>query len=305
MTPGLSVVIVSYRSRGPLARCLESLAACRTALPLQVVVVDNASGDGTLEWLAQGWPWVEVFANAENLGFTRGVNQGFARAGADRILMLNPDCEVDSAALVRLIAALDADPGLAAVAPALLDSDGRVARSCGRLPGLWTLLCDHLGLAQRFPGSPLFGRYKYGGRAMESLGRVAWASGAALLVARAAWERLGGLDERIFMYMEEVDWCRRAAVAGYGVRFVPEARVLHVGQQSARHAPGASYLHNLRSRVYYFRKHHGRFAALAVKGVLCASLALKWCLTAARRATRPAASIYRAGFEAVWSASWR
>ncbi len=305
MIPTLSVIVVSYRSRAPLERCLASLRECRSGLALEIVVVDNASGDGTVEWLARECPWVTVVANPDNAGFTRAVNQGMAIARARRVLLLNPDCEVGAVALRWLLAALATDPALAAVAPVLLDEQGRVARSCGRFPDLWTLLCDHLGLARRFPESPLFGAYKYGGRPPESLGTVGWASGAALLVRRAAWDHIGGLDERIFMYMEEVDWCRRAWQAGYRVRLVPEARIVHVGQQSARQAAAATYLHNLRSRVYYFGKHHGTLAALAAKGILALSLALKWCATAPRRATRPVAETYRAGLGAVWGAAWR
>jgi GT2 family glycosyltransferase len=298
----MSIVIVSYRSREPLDRCLESIAACRERLPLQVVVVDNASGDGTVEWLRATHPWVETIASAENGGFTRGVNQGVARARGTSVLVLNPDCEVSPEALERLGAALAADPSLAAVAPALLDGQGRTARSCGRFPTLWTLLCDHFGLAQRFHDSAWLGAYKYGGRPMDSLDRVDWASGAALLVSRARWDEIGGLDERIFMYMEEVDWCLRAAQAGHGVRFVPQAKIVHMGQQSSRQAPGETYLHNLRSRVHYFRKHHGVAAALVAKAILCASLAAKWTVAAAPAADRPAARVYRAGIEAVWAA---
>jgi N-acetylglucosaminyl-diphospho-decaprenol L-rhamnosyltransferase len=302
MIPSLSVVIVSYRSREPLVACLESLADCRAGLPLEVIVVDNASGDGTADWLRSACPWVETIASPVNGGFTRGVNLGVGRARAETVLVLNPDCVVTPEALARLMHELEADPSLAAVAPALDDGRGHLARSCGRFPTLWTLFCDHLGLAQRFPGSPTFGGYKYGGRAMESLARVDWASGAALMVPRARWDAIGGLDEQIFMYMEEVDWCRRAARAGHGVRFVPDARIIHVGQQSSRLVPGETYLHNLRSRVYYFRKHHGVLAAGLAKGILCASLVCKWAATAARAAGDPAARVYAAGIEAVWAA---
>jgi len=104
------------------------------------------------------------------------------------------------------------------------------------------------------------------------------------------------------MYMEEVDWCRRAAKAGHAVRFVPDARIIHVGQQSSRLVPGETYLHNLRSRVYYFRKHHGVIAAWLAKAILCASLVCKWAATAARAAGDPAARVYAAGIEAVWAA---
>src|SRR5206468_12000051 len=137
--------------------------------------------------------------------------QGLERARGDHLLVLNPDCEIGPGALERLIRTLEAGPDLAAAAPKLIDGAGVVARSCGRFPDLWTLLCDHLGMAQARPESRWFGSHKYGGWAMESLDRVDWASGAARLIPRPAFERVGGLDESILMYMAEVDWCRRAA----------------------------------------------------------------------------------------------
>lgn len=302
MSPRVSVVIVSYRSRDALEPCLDSLATCAAHLPLEVVVVDNASGDGTVEWLHAHRPEVQVIANTDNRGFTRGVNQGLERARGDHLFVLNPDCEVTPEALERLIAALEASRGLAAVAPLLVDGSGHVARSCGRFPDMWTLFCDHLGLAQLFPDSPLFGRYKYGEREMTDLDRVEWASGAALLIPRHAYQEVGGLDEKIFMYMEEVDWCRRAARAGLHVRFVPGARILHHGQRSSRQVPGQTYLHNLRSRVYYFRKHHGPAAAAIAKGILLASLATKWLVTGLKHSGGEVARVYAAGLQAVWAA---
>lgn len=300
--PRVSVVIVSFRSREPLGRCLESLERCRAALALEAIVVDNASGDGTVEWVGHAHPWVETIANPANEGFTRGVNRGVARARGDAVLVLNPDCEVAPGALEILLAALERDPALAAVAPALPGDDGAAARSCGRFPSLWWLACDHLGLAAAFPHTALFGGYKYGERPMASLSDVRWASGAALLIPIRVWHEVGGLDENIFMYMEEVDWCRRAAARGLRVRYVPGAVVRHAGGQSSRQVPGETYLHNLRSRVYYFRKHLGPGAALAAKAILAASLALKWAVSLPAHSRRVVTRVYAAGLAAVWAA---
>jgi GT2 family glycosyltransferase len=301
----VSVVIVSFHSRDTLPGCLDSIERNAGGVPFEVIVVDNASRDGTVEWLAATRPNLRVIENADNAGFTRAVNQGLACARGDALFVLNPDCELLPGALGRLRGALRAEPNVAAVAPALVDARGRVARSCGRFPNLWTLIADHFGLASALPGSAVFGGYKYGGRDMDSLGLVGWASGAALMIARTAYERIGGLDERIFMYLEEVDWCRRVAAAGLVVRYEPSARVVHVGQQSSRHVPHQVYLHNLRSRVYYFRKHHGPASALAAKAILYVSLALKWIVSRLSPARREAAAVYAAGLAAVWTAAWR
>jgi GT2 family glycosyltransferase len=302
MTPRVSVVIVSYRSRAALEACLQSLTECARPVPLEVIVVDNASQDGTWQWVAARHPRVRLIANPDNRGFTRGVNQAVAAARAETLLLLNPDCELRPEALIAWERALADRPRAAAVAPVLVDGDGRVARSCGRFPDLWTLACDHLGLARAFPGSTWFGGYKYGGRPVERLDRVDWASGAALLIPRAAWRAIGGLDEQLFMYMEEVDWCRRAARLGWEVRVAPEVRVVHVGQQSSMQAPAESYLHNLRSRVVYFRKHFGGRAARAAQLILLASLALKWAVSRLGRRASEWARVYSAGMGVVWAA---
>jgi GT2 family glycosyltransferase len=300
--PRVSVVLVGYRSRGVLPACLESLARCARRVPLEVVLVDNGSEDGTAEWLAASWPGVRVLANPDNRGFTRGVNQGLAVALAPSLLLLNPDCRIEPDDLERLLAAAADDPALAAVAPMLVDERGVPVRSCGRFPSLWSLCCEHLGLARWFPESRVFGAYKYGGVALADLDRVDWGSGAALLLSRRAYQSLGGLDERIFMYMEEVDWCRRARLAGLEVRFVPGARVVHTGQHAARQVREASYLHNLRSRVYYFRKHHGHGTAAVAKAILATSLLGKWLATRIGASHAGEPRVYARGLEAVWAA---
>jgi len=304
MNPLVSIVIVGYHSKDALGPCLDSIER-HAGAPCEVIVVDNSSDDGTVEWLASAHPAVRVVANAENAGFTRAVNQGLALARGDALFVLNPDCELLPDALPRLLDTLRTGRGVGAVAPALVDTHGRVARSCGRFPDLWTLLCDHFGLASAFPTSPLFGRYKYGERSQGSLELVGWASGAALLVSRRAYSEIGGLDERIFMYMEEVDWCRRAVLHGFGIRYVPGARIVHVGQLSSRRVPGQTYLHNLRSRVYYFRKHHGPAAAWTARAILLTSCATKWLASRLSRAPREASAIYAAGIGAMREAAWR
>lgn len=299
MRPRVSAVIVSYRSREALAQCLPSLAACREQVALEVIVVDNASGDDTVPWIRAQHPWVHVIENAENEGYACGVDRGVEHATGSVLLVLNPDCVVPRHSLERLVGALEADSRLAAVAPTLLDDTGRVARSCGRFPTLWSLVCDHLGPARLLPNSALFGSYKYGERPMESLRDVDWASGAALLIRRSAWDKIGELDRNIFMYMEEVEWCRRAVACGYSVRYVPEARFVHYGQRSSSQVPTPTYLHNLRSRVYYFRKHHGRWAAEGARAVLIVSLIAKWVVTALRGGFKRA-QVYALGMRAVW-----
>ena len=299
MTPRVSALIVSYRSRDALDHCLPSLAACRERIPLETIVVDNASADGTAEWIQAHHPWVQVITSERNEGYACGVDRAAEHAHGAALLVLNPDCVVSAPGLERLLRALDSQPDLAAAAPALCDDHGVVARSCGRFPSLWSLMCDHLGPARWWPSTAAFGGYKYGEQPMAALRQVDWASGAALLIPRGAWERVGEFDRGIFMYMEEVDWCLRAAASGLLVRYVPEAQFVHSGQRSSSQALTRSYLHNLRARVYYFRKHHGRGAAEAARAVLLVSLVAKWLVTCLRQGAR-AAKVYALGMRAVW-----
>ena len=300
MRPRLSVVIVTFHSQDALAECLASLDA--VTLPHERIVVDNASGDGIVEWLRAHRPEVCVIENPDNRGFARAVNQGLEQATGETVLLLNPDCRVTREGIERLLETLGDDRSLGAAAPRLVDDHGAPARSCGRFPSLWTLFCEHLGLSASFPDQPLFAGYKYAGVPLERIRDVGWASGAALLLARHALERIGGLDGRFFMYMEEVDWCLRARRAGLGVRYVPEVAFVHTGQHAAPHAGGRTYLYNLHSRVAYFRKHHGPLAAWFAKGILAGSLTIKWVLArlGAARAADP--GVYARGLEALWAA---
>jgi len=331
--PRISVVIVVSGSHQPLMRCLDALEQCRDRVALEAIVVDHSPDDacaepdtpdhaprgaplravpgfaGCASVVRTRFPWVEVVDGAESRGYTFGVNRGFSRARAPAVLMLSPDCRVTSESLERLIRAMACEPELAAAAPALPDRHGIPARSYGRFPGLWALVCDQFGLARAFPDSPLFGRHRYGGRGFETLGYLDWASGAALLIPLALWRKLGGLDENLLVSMEDVDWCRRAAAAGHRVRYVPAARVTHFGRESARSIPEDAYLQHLRSRVYYFRKHHGAATALAARAILSAGLMVRLVAAAllpGARTAEPAngprpARVYAAGLGVVWA----
>ena len=199
-----------------LESCLGALERCRERVPLDAVVVASR-GDAAVQDLSR-WSWVEVIAASEDARFTHAANVGFAHARGDTILLLDPACRVSPDALERLVRALRSEPGVAAVAPALLDSLGLPQRSCGRLPGLWSLACDHLGLAAALPEWGLFGGYTYGGRRLETLEHVGWASSAALLVPRVVWEKVGGFDERIVVCMEDRAPCALRAGRARAVR---------------------------------------------------------------------------------------
>lgn len=247
----IAAIIVSYNTRPLLLEALRSLEDSRCD---RVVVVDNSSTDGSPDAVALAFPWVSLIRSERNLGFAAGVNQGVQAAGdAEALLLLNPDARLTPGALDQLSAWLRSHPRAAAVGAALVYGDGRPQESAFRFPGLTQVFLD-LFPVPRLASSRLNGRY--GPRTLPF--RVDHPLGACLLIRRAAWEDVGPLDERFFMYVEEVDWCRRAKARGWEVWSHPAAVAVHLAAQSTGQRPDAMFVALWRSRLRYYAKHHGR-----------------------------------------------
>ncbi len=262
----LSVVIVSWNVRELLLRCLASVhAGLSEGLTGEVFVVDNASSDGSAAAVAEAFPAVQVLANADNVGFVRANNQAIVRCRGRHVLLLNPDTEMREGALGRLVAALEADRQLGAVGPRLLYADGTVQPSRRRFPTLATALVESTVLQRLFARSAIVRRFYVADRADDEEQDVDWLVGACLLVRRAAIERVGLLDERFFMYSEELDLCRRLRAAGWRVRYLPAAEVVHYEAKSSEQAPVARHVHFHESRCRYFGKYQGSLAEKVVR----------------------------------------
>jgi N-acetylglucosaminyl-diphospho-decaprenol L-rhamnosyltransferase len=267
----LSVIVVSWNVSNLLRCCLRSLHQSLGAGPLrwEVIVVDNASADDTVPMVRAEFPGVRLLVNEENPGFSAANNQGMAAGRGRYFLLLNPDTEVldDGAAL--LVAFADANPDVGVAGPMLLNPDGSVQPSRRRLPTLATAVFESTWL-ERWAPRGVLARYYVGDRPDDELQDVDWVSGAALLARRSAVEQVGGMDERYFMYWEELDWCRRLGEAGWRVSYVPQARIVHRGGGSSEQVSAQRHIHFQRSKLLYFRKHHGRAAAAFLRTyVLC------------------------------------
>jgi N-acetylglucosaminyl-diphospho-decaprenol L-rhamnosyltransferase len=261
------VVIPTWRARDLLARCLSALRADPS--PKQVIVVDNASADGSLASLA-GLP-VETLALARNGGFAHGCNAGWREGAAPYVLFLNPDARIAPASLRTLVAALDADPGIGAAAPRIHDAGGALDHSQRRHPRLRSTYARALFLHRLFPGASWTDELVRTEAEYDRPGRPDWVSGACVLVRRTVLEALGGFDERFFMYCEDIDLCRRIAEAGWELAYEPRARVVHAGGASAPRTGLVPVL--AASRILYADKHHGRLrAALERAGVALEAL---------------------------------
>jgi hypothetical protein len=276
----LSVVIVSWNVRSLLRRCLASIynsVALPTAggephgtLDVEVIVVDNASSDDSVDMVRQTFPQVHLVANSTNLGFPTANNQGIRRAGGRYVLLLNPDTEVVGDALGQMISFADEHPDVGMVGPQLLNADGTVQSSRRRFPTLATAMVEStwLQLAVTSLGSlplsrllttpirRLLDRYYVADRPDGVVQDVDWVTGAAMFSRREAIDDVGEMDEAYFMYSEELDWCRRFREAGWRIVYFPEAQIIHHVGKSSEQVTVARHIHFQTSKVRYFRKHH-------------------------------------------------
>jgi N-acetylglucosaminyl-diphospho-decaprenol L-rhamnosyltransferase len=255
----LSVVVVNWNAGGALGRCLASIyASTPWSGALEVLLVDNASTDRSQTRAAREYPGLKVLQNAENRGFARGVNQGLAQATGELILLLNPDVVLAPSTISLLADFMTQHPSAAVVGPKLLNADGTVQASARRDPSPWTgLFGRDAPLTRLFPNNPVSRREL---PALEHAGagplEVDWISGACLLVRRAAYERVGLMDERFFLFWEDADWCLRFRRAGWKVHYLPSAVGTHrVGVSRARR-PIRSAIDFHRSAYRFYRKHH-------------------------------------------------
>ncbi len=273
----LSVIVVSWNVRDLLRRCLQSiLAAVDGSAPprtLEILVVDNASADGSAAMVQAEFPTVRLIANDRNRGFTAANNQGLAASQGRYLLLLNPDAELLDGALAEMVGCMEAHPEAGVLGPQLLYPDGSVQSSRRRFPTVATALVESTVIQEWWRDNRVLRRY-YMLDPPPPPGEpqpVDWLVGACLLVRRAAYEQVGGLDEGFFMYSEELDWCRRIKGAGWQVLYLPTARVIHHEGKSSEQVVPARHIHFQSSKVRYFRKHHGRLTAELLRGFLLAT----------------------------------
>jgi len=257
----LSVIIVNWNTRELLERCLCSVYRTETALQAEVIVVDNASGDGSVEMVASRYPEAILIANPENRGFARANNQAMERATGDYLLLLNPDTEVLGHALSEMIEYADQHPEVAVVGPHLLNPDGSVQSSRRRFPTPATAFLESTVLQRWVPNHAALRRYYLLDRSDSEVQEVDWLVGACLLVRADAARQVGPMDEGYFMYSEELDWCKRFAAKGWKLVYTPTAQVVHFGGQSSDQDVYGRHIQFQYSKGRYFEKYHGSFFA--------------------------------------------
>ncbi|MCC7007461.1 MAG: glycosyltransferase family 2 protein [Acidobacteria bacterium] len=252
MTPTADVLIVSYNTREDLGRCLASLHEHPPRHLARTIVIDNASTDGSVEDVGQRWPDVEIIALERNAGFAAANNAGIRRATAPLVLLLNSDTVVAAGAIDRLVERLEATRAVAA-GPRLIDGRGRPEVSFGPMLSPWGEALQMLRVRLARAGSPAAQRYIDRLVARERV--VDWVSGACLLVRRAAAIDAGLLDERYFMYEEDVDFCAALRARGGSVLFTPASEIVHLRGRSAARAGAAMRRVYDRSHLAFYEKH--------------------------------------------------
>ncbi len=256
----LSIVIVSFNAAADLVRCLESLHEAPPSTRHDVVVVDNASTDGGPEVVRRRWPSVQVVPLRTNTGFAAGTNAGIRATRGELLLLLNSDTIVPPGAIDALIARLAAHPDAAVAGPRLVNAAGRPELSFGPM-------ISPLGeLRQKIEGRLASGQTgpveRWIERKTNEEAFVDWVSGACLLVSRTDAESVGLLDERFFLYTEDVDFCAALRARGRRILFTPAAQITHLRGRSRATAPDRMNAAYRRSQIAFYEKHHPRWAPI-------------------------------------------
>lgn len=260
----ISIVIVSWNTRDLLIACLESVFQHPPAAEFEVRVVDNGSTDGTQTILAQQFPKVKLIQNQENVGFARANNQAIKQCHSEFILLLNPDTEVKENALQILLDYMRQHTTVGAVGPKTLNPDGSFQTSAypelTLFGELWRLL--HLDTLKPIG---VYRQIKWDDRLIRPVDNLL---GACILLRVAALARVGLLDERFYMYTEEIDLCHRLKLDNWQIIWNPNAHIIHYGGQSTQQIATKMFLTLYQTKWMYFKKHHGTMTSIIYKSIL-------------------------------------
>jgi GT2 family glycosyltransferase len=283
--PQLSICIVSLNAKAYLRDCLDSIYKNCAHITFEIIVVDNGSTDNTIDMLTQDYPEVRTIINKTNTGFTRPNNQAMQIARAtDYILLLNPDTLIPENSLENLVDFANAHPQAGIVGPKVLNRDGSFQTHCKRGEGRpWDTFSYFLGLAKRYPKSKKFSGYLLTYLDENQVNEVPSISGCCMLIRKKLIEAIGGLDEDLFAYQEDTEYCVRARKAGWQVFYAPVAEITHFGGRGgSRTQPLRAIFEWHRSYFIYYNKHLAAdyffllnwFYYLVMAFKLCASLAI-------------------------------
>ena len=264
----LSVVIVAWNAKHYLDLCLDSLAKAPPRRSMEVLVVDNASADDTVEMVESKYPWVKLIKSKDNLGFSKGNNLAIRQCRGRFIALVNPDVIVFPGCLDALADFLDQNPKVGDVGPRVFNPDMTQQSTCRRFPTLWNNFCSATHLESIFKGRRFFaGEHMFYFSHDRTLA-VDVIVGCFSMIRRETFDEVGLLDEDLFMYGDDVDWCRRARNAGWQVMFYPGAQAIHDRGKTTAPFPAHFAVAQQRSVLHYWTKHHTFFGVLGIRCIM-------------------------------------
>jgi len=258
----ISVIIVSWNAKKYLLDCLHSIVPELSNVQAEIIVVDNASSDGSPELVEKQFPKINLICNKENLGFAKANNIALEKSTGKYICLINSDVVIKEKCFDVLISYMDSHPDVGMMGPQILDTTGNIQRSCMQLPTLWNTFCTAIVLDKLFPQCRLFGGKEMTYWNHDSLQEVDVINGCFWIIRREALDQVGYLDGNFFMYGEDIDWCKRFQEKGWKIIFSPEAQAIHYGGASSSNDPVRFYIEMNRANLQYYRKHYKKFSQI-------------------------------------------
>ena len=268
----LSIIVVSWNVIDLLQACLQSIAdsdvsfnqATNDKLNIEVIVVDSASDDNTIQMVKTDFPFVRLLPQSENVGFTKGNNIGLEVANGRHLLLLNPDTEIIGDALQQMVKYLDQEQEVGIVGPHTLNTDGSTQSSRRHFPTIALAFFESTWL-QHFAPKSMLDHFYVATQSDNGVYDVDWVQGSALMARREVYEQIGGLDTGYIMFSEELDWCKRAKNANWRVVYDGQAQITHHGGKSTEQVVANKHIYFQQSKLRYFRKFHGRSIAFVLR----------------------------------------
>ena len=290
----LTVLIVSYNAKIQLKHCLQSLYNQTSHRPIEVIVVDNASTDGSLPMVIRDFPEVVAIASPDNFGFSGGNNLGMREAKGEYVLLLNNDAFVNSGAVDTMLGIMKEKPDVGVLGPLLRNEDGSVQISYGDMINFRAQAIQKLVSTFYERGNRIFRAYIE--KRSKQVDFPDWVSGACMMLRTELLDKVGYFDDCFFMYNEDVDYCERVRRAGYRVLYTPDAEVTHLRGKSTETNREKANFEYRRSQLYFYKKHYGRGKVRLLKVYLLFKIGAKWVL--GKRAQR---HLQQMLFDLVWN----
>jgi GT2 family glycosyltransferase len=293
----VSVLVVSHNCLGPLVTCLASLEEERDSVPIEVILVDNASSDGTVKAVSQRFSWVRVIGNPGNTGFAHAANQAIDLAAGEYLLVLNPDTTLRPGSISAAVEELERHPDVGMLTCKLVRPDGSFDHACKRgFPSVASAFYYFVGLSRLLPRSPRFAHYTAGHLDRDTANLVDAVSGAFMLVRRTAADEVGTMDERYWLYAEDLDWCHRFWERGWKILYWPHVEVTHIKGASAGDHRSWKLNHAFHRSIWlFYAKHHADRHSPFVSALVWLGIWTKFWISATLNSVRKLRALFHRG----------